>query len=113
LRLSQLDVLFVADGGEYVTVRSAGWGQWAPPVVRKGTPIVGLQTFAVEDCKVDITQADEAVRVEVGMEAFFEVTLAKPLGNPQDDPYNPLYTFQMIDTTPASVDAVTGRIIRK
>lgn len=111
LRLSQLNVLFVGNGGEYVTVRSTGWGEWAKPVVRKGTPIVGLQSFAVEDCKVDIVQADEAVRAKVGMEAFFEVTLARPFGAPQDGPYNPLYTFQMIDTSMISVDAVTGKIL--
>ncbi|KAI3391225.1 hypothetical protein diail_7739 [Diaporthe ilicicola] len=112
LRLSQLDVLLVGggEGGEYVTVRSTGWGEWAPPVVRKGTPVLGLQTFAVEDCKVDIVQAGEAVRAEVGREAFFEVTLASPLGNPRDGPYNPLYTFQMIDTSLISVDAVTGKV---
>lgn len=111
LRLSQLNVLFVGDSGEYVTVKSTGWGEWALPVVRKGTPIVGLQTFAVEDCKVDITQADEAVRAEVGMKAFFEVTLARPFGAPQYGPYNPLYSFQMIDTSIISVDAVTGKIL--
>ncbi|KAG6367098.1 hypothetical protein INS49_001280 [Diaporthe citri] len=111
LRLSQLDVLFVGDNNEYATVKSTGWGEWALPVVKKGTPIVGLQTFAVEDCKVEITQADEAVRAEVGMKAFFEVTLARPLGAPQYGPYNPLYTFQMIDTSVISVDAVTGKIL--
>lgn len=109
LRLSQLNVLFVGDGCEYVTVRSTGWGEWALPVEQKGTRIVGLQTFAVEDCKVDITEADKAVRAEVGMKAFFEVTLDRPFGNPQDGPYNPLYTFQMIDTSLISVDAVTGK----
>ncbi|KAK7715252.1 hypothetical protein SLS64_003950 [Diaporthe eres] len=113
LRLSQLNVLFVGDSDEYVTVKSTGWGEWALPVVKKGTPIVGLQTFAVEDCKVDITQADEAVRAEVGVKAFFEVTLARPFGAPQYGPYNPLYTFQMIDTSLISVDAVTGKILWK
>lgn len=111
LRLSQLYVLFAADSGECVTVRSTGWDERAPPVVKKGTPILGLQTFAVEDCKVEITQADQAVRDQAGTKSFFEVTLSKPLGNPQDGPYDPLYTFQMIDTSLISVNAVTGKIV--
>ncbi|KAL1847398.1 hypothetical protein Daus18300_013952 [Diaporthe australafricana] len=115
LRLSQLDVLFTGGGGagEYVTVRSTGWGEWAPPVIRKGEPVLGLQVFAVEDCKVDITRAGEAVRAEVGAEAFFEVTLARPFGNPSDGPYDPLYTFQMVDTSLISVNAVIGKIVGK
>lgn len=45
------------------------------------------------------------------MKAFFKATLERPFEAPQDGPYNPLYTFQMIDTGLISVVAVTGKIL--
>lgn len=113
LMLSQLDVLFVADNGQYVTLRSTGWGEFAPPVVSDGPVILGLQTFDLDSVKVDIVPAVKAIRATGNDKSFWECTLAEPFGNPNDGPYQPMYTFRMIDTSLVSVNAVTGKVVGK
>lgn len=56
-------------------------------------------------------RADEVVRAEVDTKAFSEVTLAMPLGNPRDDPCDPLQTyFPSGHAALISEDDVTGII---
>lgn len=113
LLLSQLDVLFVGDGGKYVTVKSIGWGEWAWPEVKEGVPVLGLKVFDLTTIKVDIVQAAKSIRAGGNDMAFWEATLAEPLGNPQDGPIQPLYSFRMVDTSIVAVNAVTGKVVGK
>ncbi|KAJ4389603.1 hypothetical protein N0V93_007074 [Gnomoniopsis smithogilvyi] len=113
LLLSQLDVLFVGDHNQYVTLHSTGWGEYAPPVVKLGPVITGLQTFDLEQVKVDIVAAVKAIRASGNDIAFWECTLAEPFGNPNDGPYQPMYTFRMVDTSFVSVNAETGKVVGK
>lgn len=109
---SQLEAMFVGDNGKYATIKSVGWGEWAPPVVRDGPGIVGLQTFDLDTVKVHLDQAVKAVRAGGNDKDIYDFTLTDPFGNPANGPYQPMYSFHMEDDSYVSVNAVTGKVIQ-
>lgn len=108
---SQLEVLFVGDDGKYVTINSIGWGEWAAPAVKDGPVVLGLQAFDLDTVKVDLDQAIQAVRAGGNDKDVYEFTLADPFGNPNNGPYQPMYSLRMGDFSIVSVNAVTGKVI--
>lgn len=110
--LAHLDVLFVGDNNKYVTVRSIGWGQWAPPQVKDGPSVLGLRAFDLNSVKFDLEETGMGLHgAGFKVAPFWEVTLAEPFGNPEDGPYDPVYSFRMGDTRIVNVSAVTGKVV--
>lgn len=108
--LTQLELLLVGDDSRSVSIRSAGWGEWNQPTVTSGNYPLGLQTYDINDCKVDIVQAVQNMRKAGITLPFFNASLTKVLGNPKDGPYDPTYNFSMLNGTTTNVNAVNGKV---
>ena len=109
LRLSQLECVFRTESGT-AFIRSTGWGEYAPPIFTPHSR-VGVSVINIEDIKVDIVPAADAIRAAGIDLAFWSVDLAHPVvapGQLHDEPY---YIFHMVNGSYVFVGAKDKEVI--
>ena len=110
LRLSQLECTFTTNEVS-VSIKSRGWGNFDPPVI-KPHPIIGLVGFGIEeDTKVDIVGAVDAMYSHFGKrESFFSADLSRPMFAPGERTEEPYYQFRLADGPIVFVGTVDKQI---
>ena len=109
LRLSQLECVFKTESGT-ATIRSTGWGEYAAPIFSPHHRI-GVSVIHLEEIKIDIVPAAEAIQAAGIDLPFWNVDLTHPLvapGQLHDEPY---YVFHMVDGSYVFVGAKDKEVI--
>ncbi|KAL1634273.1 hypothetical protein SLS58_010746 [Diplodia intermedia] len=94
--LSHLDCRFSTPSGS-ASMRSRGWGDWAPPVFSDHR-IIGMNSMDVEKLPMNINDAVDAMRKHHITEPFWGASLKSPSVAPEELPDEPpYYVFHMVN----------------